>query len=212
MDTEDLRLRIYRQLAATGTAPTAAELDDPDGLQLLHDQRHVVLRHGEIVLAHPFSTIPLGFSVMGARTLWWGGCAWDSFAIPHLVPGEPSVLVATTCPGCGAAHAWTVTNEEPPRGEQLCHFLVPAAHVWDDVVHTCGNQRIYCGERCIDRWLDRTGHERGSVFDLTTLWRLASDWYTGRLDRGYVRREPADARSYFAAAGLRGSFWGLEDH
>ena len=25
---------------------------------------------------------------MGARVLWWGGCAWDSFALPHLLPGS----------------------------------------------------------------------------------------------------------------------------
>ncbi|MGW6915370.1 hypothetical protein ACWGB8_16365 [Kitasatospora sp. NPDC054939] len=31
-----------------------------------------------VVMAHPFASVPLGFSVMGAHTLWWGGCAWDS--------------------------------------------------------------------------------------------------------------------------------------
>ena len=36
-------------------------------------------------MAHPFSTVPLGFSVMGNRTLWWGGCAWDSFALRRWV-------------------------------------------------------------------------------------------------------------------------------
>jgi len=212
MDDEELRLRIYGTLAATGRAPSRAELDDDAGLQRLHDARHLVLgADGEIVLAHPFSTIPLGFSVMGARTLWWGGCAWDSFAIPHLVPEEPSVLVATTCPACATPHAWTVTNDAPPDGDQRCHFLVPAAHVWDDVVHACGNQRIFCGDACIQTWLDRTGHERGSTFDLTVLWQLARAWYAGRLDRGYVRREPSDAKAYFAEAGLEGSFWGLSD-
>ncbi|HQZ84048.1 MAG TPA: organomercurial lyase [Actinomycetota bacterium] len=37
---------------------------------------------------------------MGPDTLWWGGCAWDAFAIPNLVPNSPSVLFATTCPAC----------------------------------------------------------------------------------------------------------------
>ncbi|AJC52813.1 hypothetical protein [Streptomyces sp. 769] len=46
--------------------------------------------------------------------------------------------------------------------------------------------------------------------DLPTLWRFASDWYTGRLDPGYTRRDPA-ASAYFAEVGLRGSFWGLPD-
>jgi hypothetical protein len=46
-------------------------------------------------MAHPFSAMPLGFSVMGARTLCWGGCARDSFALPHLLSSESEVLVAT---------------------------------------------------------------------------------------------------------------------
>ena len=58
--------------------------------------------------------MPLGFSVMGSRTLWWGGCAWDSFAVPHLV--EEEVLVATRCPGCERALAWNVGTDQPPKG------------------------------------------------------------------------------------------------
>jgi hypothetical protein len=160
-------------------------------------------------MAHPFATIPLGFSVMGRRTLWWGGCAWDSFAIPNLVPGEPEVLVATRCPACATPHAWTVTNVDPPPGSQVAHFLVPTSRIWDDVVQTCSNQRIFCAEACVERWLAVTGNERGYVMDLPTLWRLASGWYAGRLDEGYTRRDPSTARAYFASVGLEGPFWGL---
>lgn len=49
----------------------------------------------------------------------------------------------------------------------------------------------------------------GAVFDLATLWRLAAHWYDGRLDRGYTRRESAQASADFADVGLRGPFWGL---
>jgi hypothetical protein len=48
-----------------------------------------------------------------------------------------------------------------------------------------------------------------SVLDLGTLWRLAAHWYDGRLDRGYVRREPSQAAAYLRGVGLSGSFWGL---
>jgi hypothetical protein len=60
-------------------------------------------------------------------------------------------------------------------------------------------------------WLARVRLERGYVMSLQTAWRLASDWYTGRLDAGYQRREPVAAAAYLAAAGLRGPFWGLPD-
>ena len=220
MDFEGLRLAVYRGFASEGRAPSEAGLaaaigssveDVRDGLRALAEARHVVLdADGRIVLAHPFGGMPLGFSVMGRETLWWGGCCWDAFAIPHLVPDEPSVLVATTCPGCGRALAWTVSRQTPPESPEVAHFLVPMAHVWDDVLRACGNQRIFCDEGCVDRWLAATGESKGSVMDLPQLWRLASGWYAGRLDRGYVRREPAAAREYFRSVGLSGAFWGLD--
>ncbi|GAA1977883.1 organomercurial lyase [Microbacterium pumilum] len=217
-DAESLRLRIYGQLAAEGRVDGVGALavqfssTDADIQVLLGElaaQRHLVLAADGIVeLAHPFGTRDFGFSVKSDRTLWWGGCAWDSFAIPHLVPHASPALVATTCPNCGAAHAWNVDREHPPEGSQVAHFLTPMAHVWDDVIHACENQRIFCDEVCVDGWLGRTGSRKGSVFDIPTLWRLASHWYDGRLSRGYRRREPVEAATYFRDAGLSGSFWG----
>jgi hypothetical protein len=213
-----VRVAIYRSFAATGAAPDETSLataldthadDIRERLQRLAAARHIVLADNRIVMAHPFSAIPLGFAVMGASTLWWGGCAWDSFAIPHLVDEEPNVLVATRCPACDSPHSWVVDRSGPPRGEQVAHFLVPVAHMWDDVVHTCGHQRIFCNESCVDSWLTRQTADRGYVMDLATLWRLARSWYAGRLDFGYKRRDPTEAAAYFREAGLEGAFWGL---
>lgn len=218
---ERVRLAVYHGFAETGSPPTrdvlAASLDVEraavdDALSRLRDARHLVIdERGEIVLAHPFAAISFGFSVMGTSTLWWGGCAWDAFAIPNLVEHEPRALVATTCPGCARPLAWTVGREGPPPGDEVAHFLVPMARVWDDVIHTCRHQRLFCGDACVTRWTRSAGVERGYVMDLAVLWRLASRWYAGRLDAGYVRREPAAARDYFREVGLGGAFWGLED-
>ncbi|MEC3974039.1 organomercurial lyase [Amycolatopsis sp. H20-H5] len=216
---EDVRVAVYRSFAAHGRPPSAPELADAAGgslavakqaLHRLADAHHVVLDECEhVVMAHPFAAMPLSFSVMGANTLWWGGCAWDSFAIPHLVEAEPEVLVATRCAGCGDPHAIVVGREAPPSGEQVAHFLVPAGRMWDDVVHTCEHQRLFCGESCVDDWVAKSGEEKGYVMDLTTLWKLAAHWYEGRLEHGYQRREPSEAADYFSGAGLHGSFWGL---
>ena len=218
MTDEDLRLAVYSGLAASGRAPSAQELAATlgsdvtqvrAGLRRLAEQRHVVLdTQDDPVLAHPFATRSFHFAVMGRHTLWWGGCAWDSFAIPHLVDAEPSVVVATTCPGCGAALSWVVDRAAPPAGDEIAHFLVPMGRVWDDVVHACSNQRLYCSRDCVDRWLSDTGETRGAELDLATLWRLARGWYSGRLDRGYTRREPVAAAEYFRSVGLTGPFWG----
>ena len=218
---EDVRLAVYGAFAATGRAPEFTKLSATTGLpyahieaalQTLHERRDLVLgADGRIVMAHPFAAIPLGFSVMGDNTLWWGGCAWDSFAIPHVVTDEPRVLVATTCPACDTAHAFRVSRDGPPAGDQLAHFLTPVARIWNDVVHSCAHQRIFCTDGCVEDWLQRTGNARGYVMDLATLWRLARGWYAGRLERGYQRREPIEAASYFASVGLSGPFWGLPD-
>lgn len=218
MDLEDLRLAVYRSFATTGALPSYDELvtrlggthdDVVRGIRRLAEERHVVVDEaGSIVMAHPFASIPLGFSVMGRNTLWWGGCCWDSFAIPHLLTDEPDVLVATRCPGCDRPEAWVVDREGPPDGDWLAHFLVPVSRMWDDVVYTCSNQRLFCSERCIDDWLQRNSHQKGYVMDVETLWRLAAGWYQGRLDRGYARREPVAAGEYLRSVGLVDPFWG----
>ena len=221
LDPEDLRLAVYRDLARTGRAPAATELalrlnvsvpDVRDSLHALAAARHIVLDADErVLMAHPFATIPLGFSVMGRETLWWGGCAWDSFALPHLLPDETEVLVSTRCPGCGRALAWVVGRNAPPAGEQVAHFLIPVERMWDDVVQTCANQRLFCGRACVESWLAASANEAGYVMDLATLWRLASHWYEGRIEPGYTRRDPSTAAAYFRSVGLRGPFWGLDD-
>lgn len=216
VDDEDVRLAVYDCFATTGRAPSAAELaellggttaDAEASLRRLHDARHVVLDDGAIVMAHPFAAVPLGFAVMGRDTLWWGGCAWDSFALPHLLPDEPPVLVATRCPSCGTAHAWNVGRAAPPDGDQVAHFLVPVRRIWDDVVASCRNQRLFCDRDCVAAWLAATGNDEGAVLDLPTLWRLARHWYDGRLERGHRRRDPVTATAYFAEVGLTGPFW-----
>jgi hypothetical protein len=219
VDDEELRLDVYRSFVLDGRPPdvgrlaTERDVDRPavrSALRRLAQARHLVLdQHDRILMAHPFSAIPLGFAAMGTRTLWWGGCAWDSFALPHLLPAEDSILVSTRCPACAAPHAWNVDRHAPPTGTQVAHFLVPAARMWDDVVHTCGHQRLFCSAGCVDSWLRQTGSLRGDVLDLPTLWALAAHWYDGRLERGYTRREPAAAADDLRSVGLSGSFWGL---
>ena len=89
-----------------------------------------------------------------------------------------------------------------PKGQNLSILL------WEDVAHTCSSQRLFCSETCIESWLMRTRSQRGYIMDLATLWRLAARWYSGRLNYGYVRREPSEAAQYLRDVGLHGAFWG----
>ncbi len=216
---EHVRRAIYDTFADQGRAPTRRRIQDmaavdeaqvTEAIAELAAQRQLVLdQSGNVVMAHPFTTLNLGFSVMGEKTLWWGGCAWDSFAIPNLVKDEPSVLVATTCPACRRPQAWTVTRSGPLESPEVAHFLVPMNKAWNDVVYTCSNQRLFCSEHCVQAWLASTGQAQGYLMDLPTLWRLASDWYSGRLDSPYQRKDLQSAADYFRSVGLHAPFWGL---
>ncbi|NVB80959.1 MAG: hypothetical protein HOV81_21360 [Kofleriaceae bacterium] len=213
---EDLRLAIYDAFARTGAPPPLARLVEIAGdattlartLEALAAARHLALDpDGSIALAHPFASRSFGFSVMSSTTLWWGGCAWDSFAIPHLVESASDVLVATRCPACDRPLAWVVGRTAPPEGPEVAHFLVPVREMWNDVIHACSNQRLFCDSACIDRYLAANRLVEGTRLSLPELWRLASRWYEGRLARGYQRRAPAQAEAYFRSCGLDGPFW-----
>jgi hypothetical protein len=220
-DRERVRRAIYDAFAAHGRAPYRADIAATvsmsesaldEAMRWLAANRHLALdESGDIVMAHPFSSVNLGFAVMGEKRLWWGGCAWDSFAVPHLVPDESRVLVATSCPSCERALAWRVSRAEPPAGTEVAHFLVPMHDCWKDIVHTCSNQRIFCSGECVQNWLSATRQAAGYVMDLPTLWRLAAGWYAGRLESPYERRDPQSAAQYFRSVGLHGPFWGLDD-
>ena len=214
---KEVRFRIYEGFAKYGAPPTPEDLARDTSLtiseiqtvlQELATTRNIVINeHYRILMAHPFSSIPLGFSVMGTSTLWWGGCAWDSFALPNLLSTE--VVVATTCLNCSRAHSWRVDPDTPPQGQQIAHFLIPTSRMWDDVIHTCGNQRIFCDELCLKKWLKNSGNDYGYSMDLETLWNLSRSWYEGRLNYEYERRDPSAALDYFKSVGLRGEFWGI---
>ena len=74
--------------------------------------------------------------------------------VAALAAGPGSDAGGDDVSGVRPAHAWRVDDREPPAGGQVAHFLVPAARMWDDVVYTCQNQRIFCSEDCVAIWLN----------------------------------------------------------
>ena len=107
--------------AVTGAPPRAAALDR-DVLGRLAGRHVVVLDdEGEILMAHPFAAHRDGASVESGGRTWWGNCAWDAFGIAAAL-------------GLGDARI-TAGGVRAARGA-VFHVAVPAAHWWDDIVHT----------------------------------------------------------------------------
>lgn len=213
----DIRQYVYQAFADRATANVSdvalrfniSEDEALHSLRLLHDQHLIVLdndrRH--IVMAHPWAAKNLGFVVASSKQKWWGGCAWDSFAIPSLI--NEKCLVATHCPSCGHAIALDVEPDRPPENDNdwVAHFVVPVPKMWDDVVYTCSNQLIFCNRTHVEEWLRKTGNSFGTILDLSTLWTLATQWYAGRLTPDYRRRTADEAAEFFKSIGLTEDFW-----
>jgi hypothetical protein len=214
MELEDLRLAVYRSFAATGHAPTATVLAEQlgtnsaeinSGLEMLAHNRHVVLNGADdIVMAHPFSAVPLGFVVMGSTTLWWGGCAWDSFGIVAAL-GE-DLEITTRCPGCGKTLSLASgPSVRPP--ELVIRIPRPAAQWWDDVLATCGDLRLYCNEEHVRDDVRRRDVPLGAVVEAWRMWRLALSWYGDRLDPDYAPTTAPDRQRLLIEQGFDEAFW-----
>lgn len=139
-----VRTAIYDAFSSSAGAPDASSVaialgtDLPgvkESMRRLADAHEIVLLPGtdQVWMAHPFSGVPTGYVVTandGRR--FWANCAWDALAIPSLV-GDVTVEVKSPVDG----ERWTYTVENGAIStHHLVHFLVPAAHFWDDIGFT----------------------------------------------------------------------------
>ena len=69
---------------------------------------------------------------------------------------------------------------------------------------------LFRSEEHLDRWLEGRGLNRGAIFGVEQLGRLASAWYVDRLSPRWRRRTAAEAEAVFTEIGLTGPFWRLD--
>lgn len=146
MDERDLLVRneTYRLFVDLGRAPIAAEVAGAVGgtgdevaaaWRRLHDAHALVLDEGGALrMANPFSAVPTPYRVEAAGRSWWANCAWDAFGICAALHVDGRV--DTECRDCGEAIRVAVRDLRPDDESLVFHCLVPAAHWWDDIVHT----------------------------------------------------------------------------
>jgi hypothetical protein len=140
----EVRAAVYQGFRETGRSPSAAELaaavdasraDIRVALAGLAGAHALVLQpDGESIrMAHPFSGVPTDAVVTITDRQWFANCAWDGLAIIGLFGGTGRL--ETPSPATGAPIVFEVADGVV-HGDGVVHFLVPAAHFWDDIVHT----------------------------------------------------------------------------
>jgi alkylmercury lyase-like protein len=140
-----VKLAVYRRFAASGAAPTTAELagqlacstkDVRAAFARLRQNRVLLLEpDGETIrMAPPFSGVPTPHRVVVGRQTYFANCAWDALGIPAALR-RPAV-VHSTCGQSGAPLDLAVRLDGPEPSEWLFHCQVPAARWWADLVFT----------------------------------------------------------------------------
>lgn len=146
MDSDDVRVQIYRSFVEAGRPPMPVDLAASAGAPLaeveaaLHElarQDVIALIPGTsfVWLAHPFSAAAGPFRVASADRTWDAICIWDALGILALV--EADGRVEARCPDCGdgltvEVRAGAVAADEP----YAAHYGIPASRWYEDVGYT----------------------------------------------------------------------------
>ena len=140
-----VRLRIYEQFAATGYAPTTAEMASLVGQpQVAIEESYHRLAAGRAIvlapstvniwMAHPFSAVPTPYPVKTATASYWANCAWDALNMPALLRVDSHTV--TQCLDCEATLTMGIDAGSLISTEGVIHFAVPPRRFWDNIGFT----------------------------------------------------------------------------
>ena len=146
MDARDQKIRgyVYSHFIELQRPPAISEIAAHLGLSRdrvneslyrLHSGHMLVLeKSGEVRMAMPFSAVPTGIRVTANQKSWWAVCAWDALGISVVLNADSDI--ETTCPDCSARIDLQVRSASVSGDAEIIRFGVPAAHFWDDIIHT----------------------------------------------------------------------------
>lgn len=147
MDFEtEVKLTIYKMIAQDAVVPDsasiAAKMNVPEvkigeEFQSLAMKRLLVLEPGnpsKIRMAPPFSGIVTPFRVEISDKSYFANCVWDAFGIAAALQQDGTIY---------SSDGFTqeplileIKDNQPTKSDYLAHFAVPAAHWWEDIIHT----------------------------------------------------------------------------
>jgi len=140
-----VKLAVYRHFARTGQRPTPEDIAERVGSDVgrvlaayrrLRELRVLALEPDgrSILMAPPFSGVPTQHGVESEGITYFANCAWDALGVPAAL--HRPATVRSRCEQSGEPLHLEVGLDGPEACDWLFHCLVPAAHWWDDIVHT----------------------------------------------------------------------------
>ncbi|HXO18670.1 MAG TPA: organomercurial lyase [Thermoanaerobaculia bacterium] len=141
-----VKLEIYRTIAETAKAPSAAEVAQALGASVadilaafgaLHARRLIVPEPADparIRMAPPFSGAPTAFLVKARGKEYFANCVWDALGVAAAL--HEDAVVAAEDGFTGEPMTLEVRGGRPGPAECVAHFAVPAARWWEDIVYT----------------------------------------------------------------------------
>ncbi|HEV8339397.1 MAG TPA: organomercurial lyase [bacterium] len=141
-----VKLKVYETVAATGNAPSAADVAAALALSVetvaaafdrLHQKRLLVPEPGDpsrIRMAPPFSAVETSFRVTVKGRAHFANCVWDAFGIPAALHEDAAIEASDGY--TGEPITLEVKDGRPVPQACVIHFAVPAARWWEDIIHT----------------------------------------------------------------------------
>jgi len=129
--TVEVRRRIFRQFASTGSPPELA----PGQLAALANEHAVVLDgEGRIAFANPFAASPAPYTVVTPTRVRFAVCVWDGLGVAAAL-GEDA-RVESCCPDCHEQLCLEVRGGALIPTDTVVHFLVPASQWYANLDYT----------------------------------------------------------------------------
>jgi alkylmercury lyase-like protein len=139
-----LRLYTYRQVVATGKAPTvaqaAAEMGGSEAAvraayaRLGESHAFMLTEKGELWRVAPFSAIPTPFPVESGGRTYYANCIWDALGVPAMLGQDATIPASCAC--CNLEMTLRVKAGSLLPHEGVIHVAVPARRWYEDVVFT----------------------------------------------------------------------------
>lgn len=141
-----VKLHIYRTIAETTKAPSAAEVARDLGVDIseveaafgwLHGKRLLVPEPGNpnrIRMAPPFSGVETPFPVEVRGRRYYANCVWDALGVAAALHAD--AVIPASDGFSGEPIPLEVRDQRPVPQECVIHFAVPAARWWEDILYT----------------------------------------------------------------------------